>query len=380
MAAADGGGTGSDQSTPAYVEYRLKVDRRYLEFLLTADQFVDVTGAHVFEQIARRHGIVSIGTDPNFKLSARSKKAPTIRVVGQTGMEHALGLARTEVEQLFDTSRNRVTLKVDVPKDLHFYVIGKRGENIKEVMASSGCHIHFPETPKGNRGGGGGGHASRDQVSITGTPKCVEKARHLLRGLLPVTISFEIPDNVAPERISMSEEVYGVAREFEVTVFFKQRQGLRPLALVKGMRRRSSVVEVAAERLKYMLTGEDGLERYTLQVDIATGLHAAVIGTSGSNIKRVMDVTQTTIRFPEATQNSAVFISGAANLAKVTHLYLHGLQTLLLSFDLTPAQVRPRSWAHGLVVLLCRVQRKHMSFDSPSHVWSHADDRAKQNC
>lgn len=141
--------------------------------------------------------------------------------------------------------------QIDIPKDLHFYVIGKKGENIKEVMATSGCHVHFPETPKGSRGSGGP-QPGRDQVSVSGTPECVEKARHLLRGLLPVTISFDIPETVAPERISMSEEVFALAREYDVTVFFKQRQGLRPLALVKGMRRRSSVVEVAAERLKFV--------------------------------------------------------------------------------------------------------------------------------
>lgn len=143
-------------------------------------------------------------------------------------------------------------LQVDVPKDLHFYVIGRKGENIKEVMATSGCHVHFPETPKGPRGVGGQQQSTRDQVSISGTPECVEKARHLLRGLLPITISFDIPETVAPDRISMSEEVYALAREYDVTVFFKQRQGLLPLALVKGMRRRSNVVEVAAGRLRYV--------------------------------------------------------------------------------------------------------------------------------
>jgi protein bicaudal C len=142
--------------------------------------------------------------------------------------------------------------QVDVPKDLHFYVIGRKGENIKEVMATSGCHVHFPETPKGPRGVGGQQQSTRDQVSISGTPECVEKARHLLRGLLPITISFDIPETVASDRISMSEEVYALAREYDVTVFFKQRQGLLPLALVKGMRRRSNVVEVAAGRLRYV--------------------------------------------------------------------------------------------------------------------------------
>lgn len=102
-----------------------------------------------------------------------------------------------------------VTVQVDIPKELHFFVIGKRGEQVKEVMASTGCHIHFPDTSRSN----GSGHSppgslasssasspprdtSRDTVTITGTPACVDTARHMLRGLLPLTISFEIPDSV----------------------------------------------------------------------------------------------------------------------------------------------------------------------------------------
>ena len=147
---------------------------------------------------------------------------------------------------------------------------------------------------------------------------------------------------VPPDRIVMSDEVKALASEFEVTVFFKQRQGaLRPLALVKGTRRRSRVVERAAERLRAMLTGETSpvpFEHYTLQVDMPTSLHSAVIGKGGSRIKRVMDITGTSIRFPEASQGSAVFISGSTNQVKIAHAFLHGLQAVQLSFDLTADQ------------------------------------------
>lgn len=75
---------------------------------------------------------------------------------------------------------------------------------------------------------------------------------------------------VPSERVIMSDEVKALARDFGVTVFFKQRQGiLRPLALVKGTRKRSSVVEQAAEQLRAMLTESETptpLEHYTLQV------------------------------------------------------------------------------------------------------------------
>lgn len=31
----------------------------------------------------------------------------------------------------------------------HSHIIGKAGNNIKNVMRATGCHIHFPDTNKG---------------------------------------------------------------------------------------------------------------------------------------------------------------------------------------------------------------------------------------
>ena len=45
---------------------------------------------------------------------------------------------------------NRVTLKMDVSHTDHSHVIGKGGNNIKRVMQETGCHIHFPDSNRGN--------------------------------------------------------------------------------------------------------------------------------------------------------------------------------------------------------------------------------------
>ena len=45
---------------------------------------------------------------------------------------------------------NRVTLKMDVSHTEHSHVIGKGGNNIKRVMMETGCHIHFPDSNRGN--------------------------------------------------------------------------------------------------------------------------------------------------------------------------------------------------------------------------------------
>ena len=46
---------------------------------------------------------------------------------------------------------NRITLKMDVSHTEHSHVIGKGGNNIKQVMRDTGCHIHFPDSNRNNQ-------------------------------------------------------------------------------------------------------------------------------------------------------------------------------------------------------------------------------------
>jgi len=39
---------------------------------------------------------------------------------------------------------------MDVSHTDHSHVIGKGGNNIKRVMQETGCHIHFPDSNRGN--------------------------------------------------------------------------------------------------------------------------------------------------------------------------------------------------------------------------------------
>ena len=39
----------------------------------------------------------------------------------------------------------RVTLKMEICHTEHSYIIGKAGNNIRNVMKATGCHVHFPD-------------------------------------------------------------------------------------------------------------------------------------------------------------------------------------------------------------------------------------------
>jgi len=289
---------------------------------------------HIFEDIARTCGIHSVSVDPNFKVGAKSKKDPTVWVVAACGCRSLLHEAKRRVIALFDVRANRVTLRVNVPHEHHFFVIGKKGANMKRVMSLTGCHVHFPDTNRTARATA----ASKAVVSITGAPDSVHDARVLIRGLLPLTISFDVPPHVRPEDVHMTPAIRALADEHDVTIFFKQRAGRGPLALVKGTRARGHVVELAAGRLQQLWTG--GLlemPEYTLQVHLPCAQHALLIGPGGTSIKDLMAMTATSIRFPDAHANSAVFISGGRDATKVAHAHLQGQLPLTLMFDMTEA-------------------------------------------
>ncbi|XP_075260496.1 uncharacterized protein LOC142352038 isoform X3 [Convolutriloba macropyga] len=83
---------------------------------------------------------------------------------------------------------SRVTLKVDIGHSEHSFIIGKSGHSIKAVMESTECHIHFPDSNRTNT------EEKSNQVSIAGSTMAnVERARHTLRNMQQLELSFELP-------------------------------------------------------------------------------------------------------------------------------------------------------------------------------------------
>ncbi len=97
-------------------------------------------------------------------------------------------------------------------------------------MSTTGCHVHFPDTHRNKSSP----TTAKNQVSIVGLAESAEHARRQVRSLLPLTISFDVPSNVPPEAVCMTPAIRAIADEFHVTIFFKQRMGRGPLALIKG--------------------------------------------------------------------------------------------------------------------------------------------------
>ena len=66
-------------------------------------------------------------------MGAKSKKDPTIWVCGAEGQEAAVDAALIDLTALFNIKGSRITLKIIIPSDHHFSVIGRKGCNVKQV-------------------------------------------------------------------------------------------------------------------------------------------------------------------------------------------------------------------------------------------------------
>ncbi|KAI8794618.1 protein bicaudal C 1, partial [Biomphalaria glabrata] len=148
---------------------------------------------------------------------------------------------------------NRVTLKMDVSHTEHSHVIGKGGNNIKRVMTETGCHIHFPDSNRGNSL-----QEKSNQVSIAGQPDGVETARSQIRELLPLVFMFEIPVSSPVTTIPdvSSPLIQQLQQTNNVTINFKQRpRTFTTTAIIRGSVHSAKGVKQVTARLMEQLTG-----------------------------------------------------------------------------------------------------------------------------
>ena len=93
---------------------------------------------------------------------------------------------------------------MDVSHTEHSHVIGKGGNNIKQVMQDTGCHIHFPDSnrnnqlEKSNQVGG----SLAPSLPCSPTPwlphSLAPSLPHSLAPSLPSTLAPRLPHSLAP--------------------------------------------------------------------------------------------------------------------------------------------------------------------------------------
>ncbi|XP_053384044.1 protein bicaudal C homolog 1-B-like [Mercenaria mercenaria] len=322
------------ENDSGYIEERFRVDRKKLEQMLQGNwEHRDEAAEDFFQRIMDETN-TQISWPSKLKIGAKSKKDPHIKVIG---LPEDVRVAKDLIMDVLDTKSNRATLKMDVSHTDHSHVIGKGGNNIKRVMHETGCHVHFPDSNRGNNV-----QEKSNQVSIAGQPQGVEAARAKIRELLPLVFMFELPVTTIAIQIpdSQSPAMQQIQQQYNVNISFRQRQrGYGTTVIVRGSVYNEKLVKEATLKMMDLLLGKLTTPLpVNMQLEIAPQHHLFIIGRGGMNIKQIMQATGAMIHFPDPNsvtpqRKGTVYITGTIDSVFLARQQLIGFLPLVLMFD-----------------------------------------------
>ncbi|CAD5118672.1 DgyrCDS7358 [Dimorphilus gyrociliatus] len=314
------------QNDPSEIEERFRIDRKKLEQMLKNELSNSEYGTEAeefFEKVMKATS-TTITWPSRLKIGAKSKKDPHIKVFGTA---ENIQLAKEHVMRVLDSKSQRVTLKIEVPYTEHSHVIGKGGQNIRKVMEKTNCHIHFPDSNRGNT------QDKSNQVSISGSPKGVEEARDKIRALQPLLVSFEIAASLVPAQYldSSSEAIEQLQYGNNVTIMTKYRGNTIVIAV------RSSAWNVNAIKVIISELSNGRLMQIPvkLQMEMSHQHHAALIGRHCSALNQAMTLSQTKIQLSEIStcKRYTATIVGFFDSVFVARQIILGYLPIVLMFD-----------------------------------------------
>ncbi|KAF5301419.1 hypothetical protein FQA39_LY02148 [Lamprigera yunnana] len=316
---------------------RFRVDRRKLEHMIIGDNEAPEPADTFFQKASVMEDTNTLISWPSkLKIGAKSKKDPHVRIAGRS---EDVQTAKERIVHVLNTRCNRVTMKMDVSYTDHSHIIGKGGLSIKRVMEETRCHVHFPDSNRSNP------TEKSNQVSIAGDIEGAERARSRVRNLTPLIFAFELPILGSFHNVPDGNTPYviHVQQQYNVQVMFRTRPKLHAsLVMVKGVEWEVQQVKQATILLvEYMCDDLANQISIQMSMEISPHHHALVVGKSHSNLKAIIQNTNTQIMFPDAQdpnipslKKSNVTISGNIHNVYLARQQLMGSLPLVLMFDL----------------------------------------------
>ncbi|VDO74880.1 unnamed protein product [Schistosoma mattheei] len=224
-----------------------------------------------------------------------------------------------------------VTLKIDVSHTNHSHVIGRYGWNIKTIMMITQCRIHFPDSNRNSS------IIKSNQVSISGQLENVEKARRIIRDILPITFTFEIPyiNNESLRINQNSPVIQQIQNVYDVEIIFRNHYTLTPYSKttvsVKGLtinaKKTKSVVHMLIK--KYFTQNMVSVFLYYLNMYMSMDTkYSSMLNSQSSSenlIKLIYETTGANINFISSTtsvKNSYLSPSSSSSSSSLSQTIL----------------------------------------------------------
>lgn len=205
-----------------------------------------------------------------------------------------------------------VTIEVEVPYDLHRFIIGQKGKDVRTMMETYDVNIIIP--PQNDHS---------DVITIRGLQENVEKAREALkerieqlelekqdRLLRSFQLTVEVDPQYHPKIIGRKGAVISkIRKEHNVIINFPEREGANDrIITITGYEKDA---EAAKEDILKLVQELENM--YKEEVAIDSRIHSRIIGSQGKNVGNIMKMFKVDIRFPRPSdpEPDIVVIQGA---------------------------------------------------------------------
>ncbi|XP_049320600.1 vigilin [Astyanax mexicanus] len=214
-------------------------------------------------------------------------------VITVTGRVEKCELARIALLALVP-----VTVDVEVPYDLHRYIIGQKGTGIRKMMEEYEVNIWIPQPDQ-----------QSDVIKITGQEASVERARQALldrvkelqaeqedRALRSYKLTLSVDPKYHPKIIGRKGAVISqIRKDHDVNVQFPDKgDEQQDLIVIWGYERNVEEAKAAIEQMVAALQ-----EMVSDDVRLDHRVHARIIGARGKAIRKLMEEFKVDIRFPQ---------------------------------------------------------------------------------
>ncbi|MBN3325573.1 VIGLN protein, partial [Atractosteus spatula] len=204
-----------------------------------------------------------------------------------------------------------VTVEVDVPFDLHRYIIGQKGSGIRKMMDDYEVNIQVPAP-----------ELHSNIITVTGLASLLDRAKEGLlervkelqaeqeeRALRSFRLTITVDPKYHPKIIGRKGAIITQIRnEHDVNIQFPEKNDENQDQItITGYERNAEAARAAIQRIVDELE-----EMISEDVTLDHRVHARIIGARGKGIRKIMDEFKVDLKFPQtgAADPDVVTVTG----------------------------------------------------------------------
>uniref|UniRef100_A0AAQ6AJY9 Vigilin n=1 Tax=Amphiprion ocellaris TaxID=80972 RepID=A0AAQ6AJY9_AMPOC len=244
-----------------------------------------------------------------------------------------------------------VTIEVEVPFELHRYIIGQKGSGIRKMMDEFEVNIQVPAPEQ-----------QSDKISITGLANHLDRAKEGLlervkelqaeqedRALRSFKLTITVDPKYHPKIIGRKGAIItNIRTEHDVNIQFPEKTDENQDQItITGYEHKAIAARDAIQAIVNELE-----EMISENITLDSRVHARIIGARGKGIRKIMDEFKVDLRFPQsgAADPNLVTVIGRPELVDEAIDHLLNLEEEYVSFPLLHSMDEQRGPSKGFVV------------------------------